>query len=257
MPGFVAVNNAVLGCTQCSKLSVLHVSGPSLIPMVGFLPVATVNDHQSGRNILAFEDVCSTTGKPCAPSTPTPWAPGEGAHMLVGDVPIITEGAMTPCSTGLGIIVVLQAGQSQFQIEDRTSDEQQCSMFDEKYLNLKDRPRLTSLLPGELEDMALREARMRMLWPDLANYYYGPEDSMDALEGDVAQKIREEKAALDELKIIIGSVENIKKAGENWARQRREAQQRLNEARQARILAEMRIRSISTSQARRSRGRRR
>ena len=118
MPGLVVVNGAKITCNRLASCDQkpLTVAGGFLGPQAGGQPVATINDHLVGKNIEPFSETCQTTGKRCDPATPAPWSPGESAALIVSFVPIIAQSATLSCTTGCGVISIVNPGQTMFEV---------------------------------------------------------------------------------------------------------------------------------------------
>lgn len=118
MPGLVVVNGATLMCTKSATCatSPLVIAGSFLGAEAEGQPVATINDHSSGINILPFPGDCMTDHQPCVPETPSPWTGGESATFLTSLVPLISASATLQC-TRCGEIRIVSPGQSTFNAD--------------------------------------------------------------------------------------------------------------------------------------------
>jgi hypothetical protein len=133
VPGLVVVNGAQLKCSKLSSCatSQLVVTGGLACSEAEGQPIATVNDHVAGTNILPFPGDCLTTGEPCVPQTPTPWSPGESYALFSSLIPLVASSATLQCAAGRGIIAVADPGQSTFDVQppDLDVSEEDGSLF--------------------------------------------------------------------------------------------------------------------------------
>lgn len=116
MPGLVVVHGALIECDKCPGTLGTLVVVDLFSPTAEGQPVATINANVPGKNIFPFPGICLKTQKPCVPQTATPWTPPESSVLLPSLAPLLAQNGTLACTTGDGIIRVLDPGQSTFDV---------------------------------------------------------------------------------------------------------------------------------------------
>ena len=120
---------ATLACSFGSAPCFLRVTLDKQV-LTGFMPAASIDDHQPVVNIDSF-GMCSSlsnpavasatsaaqgvlTPVPCVPSTCSPWISG-APSVVIGNIPALNDTSTLMCEW-LGVISVTEAGQGAEQI---------------------------------------------------------------------------------------------------------------------------------------------
>lgn len=265
------VTGAILKCSSGAAPSPLNATTAPGV-QINNQPIATIKDNLSGVNVMPF-GLCAITGNACVPVTPMPWQPGEVHILLSSPFPILSSECTLMCSVG-GLIQIVVPGQVSISFGSSSAGDrhfERKNRLDSDEVDSKDQeidkpllgflpdspsafeplvshqelpscprsqqqgPRASALTEDEAAAANAKEEFHRNWFPEMAESYYGPEESEDELDSQVHRA----KLEVNNAQKVIETI--IKEGAEG-------TQDRLQQARDARDRAKA---SLEEAEARR------